>query len=231
MGCKFTNYPFHIDNLRELEEMHSNTLFHISDTHSIVLRNIKDNMEAELFEYLQKEECNLLPLNNIHNKRRRIEWLSTRVAIKDTIDSAADIQYDKHGRPQLIGNKGHISISHSYDMLALSYSLEHKTGVDIQKVSAKINIIKRKFLTVNEYARGIKDPHELTKYWAAKEAMFKYHGEQDYFLRQNFELNRISPKGKVSEVEGIIFSEKLKKEVKLHLIQLDDYILAYVVNS
>ncbi|MBD99336.1 MAG: hypothetical protein CMO34_05790 [Verrucomicrobia bacterium] len=211
--------------------MQQETILHISDTHSIVLKNIKDNNEEELFELIVNKKCDLQPLNSIHNKRRRIEWLSTRVAIKNMTDDSVDIRYDSNGKPQLIGYMGHISISHSQNMLALSFSKKHKTGVDIQKVSPKINAIKHKFLTTRENEREIEDPVELTKYWAAKEAMFKYHGEQDYFLRQNFEINRIRPSGKVTEVEGVIFSEQLRKEVKLHLIQLDDYILAYVVNS
>ncbi len=57
---------------------------------------------------------------------------------------------DDHGKPYLVNFDYEISLSHSYDYAAVMISKDKKVGVDIELMKEKIDLIKHKFLSVEE---------------------------------------------------------------------------------
>ena len=204
---------------------------HISPYHLIAYRVINDNEEDILFGHLKKSQLDLSPLSNITNKRRRIEWMASRYELQNILNKPVDLIYDNHGKPCLVGAEGHLSISHSEEMLAISIHRQKDTGIDIQKISPRIKKLAPKFMIEGEMDKDRDDEIYLTICWAVKEAMFKYHGKQDFFLGQNFRIDNMVESADQLVASGSIIAEGQSKKVAIQVKQIKDYILAYVVNS
>src|SRR5690606_18160449 len=78
----------------------------------------------------------------ISHPSKQVEWLASRLALKFCCD-LMHIPYQgtyrtDTGQPLLIGNKAHISISHSTNFAAILLDTHQKVGIDIEKISAKV---------------------------------------------------------------------------------------------
>lgn len=120
--------------------------------------------------------------------RRRVEWIAVRYLVHHMSDQSyrVPIFKDAHGKPHLAGNHGHISISHSHDLVACIAS-PLLVGIDIQFLVPKIERLANKFLNPEELASlepGTRIPH-LHAYWGAKEALYKAYGRRELDFRSN----------------------------------------------
>jgi len=117
-----------------------------------------------------------------------------------------------------LANKGHVSISHCKNFIALSYDPEKKTGVDIEYYGDRILRIRHKFMSPIEKEFCGDDSVKCLVIWAAKEAVFKkFGGETVHFLESihvnPFELQkRINLIAKV-QFEGKIWTQDLDCEL------------------
>jgi len=136
----------------------------------------------EPIEWLLENAC-LQPkeldfYQQIKNDTRRKQWLSVRVLLKSLLpDSELNIGYTNE-KPHLFHSDFHISISHSGDYAAILVGNVRFIGIDIEKVSDKIDNLYHKFLGSEEIDRLEKDwlSDQLHIYWGAKEAMYKMAG-------------------------------------------------------
>ena len=203
----------------------------LSDSHSIAYARINYAQEQEMIKNLQNHKLDLSKLENISSDRRRIEWISIRQAALTLLGQSDDIIYDEHDKPHFLNCSHHLSISHSKDMIAISIDKRFNTGIDIQWISPKIVRLKHKFLNSKEQGRSSDDPVELSYYWSIKEALFKVYGKKDAFLKDNFEVDILSKKTDEGIAVGKICTHDLTKELNVRFKQIEDYVLAYVVNS
>jgi phosphopantetheinyl transferase len=94
-------------------------------------------------------------------------------------------------KPFLPGEEYHFSISHCGDYAAAIVSRDKRVGVDIEIPVEKILWIKDKFLSTEELADfGDKDIDQLTLYWSAKEAVFKWDGNGGIDFREHIHLEK-----------------------------------------
>jgi len=98
-----------------------------------------DNIEHEI---LTPEEKNTY--HSFRSAKRKLEYFFTRVLWKDFGINEA-IHYNEVGRPFL--KNGHISISHSRDIIVIAFNKDHPIGIDVEYRSPKISSIKHKFLS------------------------------------------------------------------------------------
>jgi 4'-phosphopantetheinyl transferase EntD len=92
--------------------------------------------------------------------------------------------YLPNGKPVI--EKGGISISHSDRLVGLAVG-SGSIGLDIQKCVEKIFTVRSKFCSTEELAWAesrVDALRTLTMIWSAKEAIFKYWGEQVDFARE-----------------------------------------------
>ena len=130
--------------------------------------------------------------------KRKREWLGGRFAAKyvaaKVLSQAGNnvdwyrlaFIYDKMGRPFIVADDKtvslpDISISHSVDLAVSMAVSKGRCGIDIQKITDRIERIRERFCTTQEeqvlfsFFSGIYKQHAvvLTKLWAAKEALRK----------------------------------------------------------
>lgn len=116
-------------------------------------------------------------------EKRRREWLVTRILLQ-LVAPDHQLKFAATGKPYLEGNL-HISISHCGELAGLLIA-EHNVGLDIQGVDEKLEKISKKFCNEKELktVSSVSQPLEfLTVIWSAKEAIFKYFGEQVHFAK------------------------------------------------
>jgi 4'-phosphopantetheinyl transferase len=102
------------------------------------------------------------------------------------------LSYLPTGKP-VVDNEKFISISHSGDIVVMMRS-QYACGVDIEKIHERVGKVRHKFLNDEELALNIHSSKEiLTQYWTAKEAMFKVHGTDTIFMRNNIFVKLHSP--------------------------------------
>ena len=113
--------------------------------------------------------------------RLRLEWLASRWLLHTMSGRflRGPCLKDEYGKPYLIESKFEISLSHSWDMVAV-IAAPYSIGIDIQKEVAKIARIEKKFIRPVEKDSmqvATKIPH-LHIYWGAKEALYKAYGRK-----------------------------------------------------
>ncbi len=169
-------------------------------------------------------------------KARQAHWLSYRLMIRELMGSECncDFYYDEHGKLQFKNLDYSISVTHSGLYSGVIISKKHYVGIDIEKLSDRINLLADKFLSEEEKSfLPKKEQHRyLTVLWSAKESLFKLFGKSNIIFDTNiilspFELkNNGFLKGKISigDIErnyqlGYEFSDK------------EDYILVYCIDK
>ncbi|HTA61883.1 MAG TPA: 4'-phosphopantetheinyl transferase superfamily protein, partial [Bacteroidia bacterium] len=126
-----------------------------------------------------------------------------------------------------------ISISHSYDWLAVLFSFNGiDIGVDVEKVRDKILNIKDRFLSQQEL-QHLKDApvEKYTIYWGVKEAIYKTLDIVGLnFAEQIFveDFTYTHTGGKICALVSTLNSEK---KHTLHYKVLNNYILVYTDNK
>lgn len=115
-------------------------------------------------------------LSHMKSEIHRRGFLSVRQLLKVLGYTAADLYYDKEGKPHLTDGK-QISISHSFQFAGVVIS-DWPVGIDIEMQRDKIQRIAHKFTTVEDYA-NLSDSalfiRKLTMVWCAKEALYKIY--------------------------------------------------------
>jgi len=203
----------------------------VSPYHQIAYSKINYKQAKELFVQLQKSNLSLSHLSKIKNPQRKIEWMTVRKMLLELHPESGDVCYDQHGKPHFLTGNDYLSISHSHEMVAISVNRKKSTGIDIQLISDKVIRIKGKFLSEAEQLIAGNDALELCCYWSCKEALFKVYGKKDGFLKSNFIIDQLNFNQHSGSASGLIQIHGNTSEHRLKLIRIENYIMAYVVNS
>ena len=148
--------------------------------------------------------CDLTDEDNCRIERcsapkRRIELLSVRALLK-AVGINQTIHYNDC-KPYL--DKGYISISHSADIAAIIYNPDHPVGIDIEKISPRIQRIATRAFSDEEIAAANGDLEKLTILWNCKECVFKLANDESIDFREMIKVKNI-PLAERSRSEGLI---------------------------
>ena len=137
--------------------------------------------EEELFAQTALSEGIKSEVENFRSEKRRKEWLTLRILLKDVLGVAHydDIIYDEKGKPHLQNGKGHISFSHTKNCAAVMFHRTKNIGIDIETIRERIEKVSHKFLSDEEQAFS-QNPRRIDMLhiiWGAKEVMFKIYGK------------------------------------------------------
>ena len=133
---------------------------------------------AELADFIAADARAMETFSSIKLEKRKREWLITYTLLKH-LSLENVLAYLPSGKPTLTNGRG-ISISHCNALAAIVYSPSN-VGMDVQCFDEKLGRIREKFCNAGEleFLDGLNDPSEaLTIIWSAKEAVFKFYGEQ-----------------------------------------------------
>jgi len=125
-------------------------------------------------------------LAGISHPEKRLEWLSSRLCMKELLKIANDQRIEslnsQNGKPYLSNNKHNISYSHSSKYAAAIASLEFEVAIDIEYLKRrKPRNLKTRFLFMNESELDFYDRNQsmdlFLLIWSTKEAIYKMHGQ------------------------------------------------------
>lgn len=202
---------FEIDNIIENEELLVKVLnYKDCDINSLDLERLSDN-ERKRFD-------------SFGAKKRKLEYYFTRVLWRD-FPSHQRIKYTTTGKPCV--ENGFISISHSKQTVAISYSVMHPIGLDIEHFNPKIGRIQNKFLSLKEKNRFDLDNEEnLTTLWSIKEAVYKLLDIEGLSFKGDIEVQEV---GEINRVK--VQLDTKHKEFTFSRIIFETFILIYCTDT
>jgi 4'-phosphopantetheinyl transferase len=189
--------------------------------------------EEQLTAGLQLKQHELEFLSTLNNGKRLLHWLSTRLLLRTMLntDDYIDCRMDDHGKPYLVNIDYEISLSHSCDYAAVMISKDKKVGVDIELMKDKIQLIKHKFLSVDELKQQNLDTSMDGLYvsWCVKEAIYKWNGRKGLELKKDMFVKAFDLK-EAGDVDAVVSLPDGKQPLSASYFKTNDgYMLAYVM--
>lgn len=193
--------------------------------------------EAEdLVGRLQLNDREMTVLAGLNKGKRTLHWLTTRVLLRYMLDTPGyiDCPSDENGKPYLANFPHKISLTHSFDYVAVMLSENGEVGIDLELVGSKILKIAHKFMTPEELAgTDLLDEETRVNYlyacWCAKEAVYKLQGNKGVSFRENMNILPFD-----FQEQGVLNlklqSTRVNKTFKVHYERFLDYMLGYVVD-
>jgi 4'-phosphopantetheinyl transferase len=171
----------------------------IAESSTLLLWKLTES-ETELKESLGYA-YNPEELSAISHPQKLREWLASRLLIK-IIAEQFDINYigtykDEHGKAFLIDNDSHISITHTFDFVAVAINPPAAVGIDMEKMDNKLQRTAKKYLSQPEFEHANDEMALLCMYWCAKEALYKLYGKKKISFKNSI---YIEPFDKTSEL-------------------------------
>ena len=144
---------------------------------SVLVWKMAEN-ESELEKLLVNLDSYKSDLEKLTSPKRRLEFLTSRVAINAILNRPVNVIYDDNGKPLLENELSHISISHSRKWVAVIHHPTLITGIDIECPTDRINKIAHRFLNQAELESfsGNDETKKIQLAWSAKEALYKIIG-------------------------------------------------------
>jgi phosphopantetheinyl transferase (holo-ACP synthase) len=125
---------------------------------------------------------------SFRSETRKKQWLSYRILLNEMLPGNPPfLQYDEFGKPVLKESGLFLSISHSGDYAAVIISKIHPVGIDIERITDRIERIRSKFLVPEEEQRlgEVNRLEKLYVAWGAKESLYKIYGRPEVELQRD----------------------------------------------
>ncbi len=158
----------------------------------------------------------LATFKSFKSEKRQLEFYNSRV-LWASFNIDHTINYKSTGKPEI--KNGFISISHSQQKIAIAYSSEHDTGIDLEIISDKVQKVKSKYLHKSE---AFKTRLDLTKVWTIKEAIYKLYDSDKISFKRDIVITNIT----TCPAANVIYNQSLSRP-SIKIMQIDeDYILS-----
>lgn len=153
-------------------------------------------------------------------EQRRREWLSWRAVVRRELGRETTIAYNEQGAPCIVGGELHLSVSHARDRVAVLLS-EEPCGVDLERTDRRFERVKSKYLTADEELLS-DDPRFRAVAWSAKEALYKYAGEEGLSFTEDIRILAFSGEELTAQI-------KKGEELRLTICYPEEgYVVAYL---
>lgn len=170
-------------------------------------------------------------LNTFKSESRKIEWLAVRVLLYTLLKRIEPIAYHASGKPFFASGNGHISISHTKGYVSVIVSETYEVGIDIEKISDRVQKVAHKFVRDDEQLP--EDPAQhiqaLLLIWSAKEVMFKCMNEEAVDFREHMRID-------FKDIHSECFMGRETRTLRnrqyvIHYILDPDFVMTYTVDS
>lgn len=195
--------------------------------------------EDELYflERVKLYENEWARLARINHPQRRLEWLSSRLCLKELLKIANHTRVESlntsSGKPYLSDNSHHISYTHSTQYSAAIASQGVEVGIDLEYLHRRRNQQTRHLFMNEEEIHHFNNHPSFELFilvWSAKESLYKILGEGHAFKHdmvmhlENFELADNGTLTATVKTSGVVQS------YAVHYILHADYILTYTAD-
>lgn len=162
-------------------------------TYTNPLRGIWQITESseELLILLNDKDIYQSGLDILKTEKRRQEWLSTRLLLKELLGEEHRIAYHDNDAPYLPDSIYSISISHTQGYAAVLLQYKPHAGIDIERRGDRILKVRERFMSEAESANINKanEADHLLIYWCAKEALFKMIGKEEVDFKRHLHIH------------------------------------------
>ncbi|HEX2900473.1 MAG TPA: 4'-phosphopantetheinyl transferase superfamily protein [Bacteroidia bacterium] len=172
-------------------------------------------------------------LGGISHPQKRLEWLSSRLCLKELLQIRHKVESlnAPTGQPYLSDHSFHISYSHS-NMYSGAIASEHyPVSIDLEDLSKERNPMTR-FLFMHpselEYFDASTDMRAFFLIWSAKETLYKIYTKRGVVFKENLLINQerkqIEQSGTVS---GILKADGIEKVYTIYYNFFPGVLLTY----
>ena len=147
----------------------------------------------ELFSGLTPGKAEVALYHTFRNEQRKRHWLGARAALSALLSPLPSaLETDANGKPFLPSRTHHVSLSHAGDYAVAVIRHDGLVGIDIEKISPRIDRVKDRFLLPDELNALEQENRleQLSLYWGAKEALYKLRGNPGVDLRNDLYVGR-----------------------------------------
>ncbi len=156
-------------------------------------------------------------LEGISHPQKRLEWLSSRLCLKELLKITHKVESlnAPTGQPYLSDHSFHISYSHS-NMYSGAIASEHyPVSIDLEDLS-KVRNTKTRFLFMHpdelDYFDASTDMRAFFLIWSAKETLYKIYTKKGLVFKENLLINRERKKIEESgTVSGTLIANGIEK--------------------
>jgi phosphopantetheinyl transferase len=189
-------------------------------------------IEESLAFFESKLEGRVEASKNIMHPVKRTQHLAARLLLQEMQPEVDvnSIEYAANGKPYLVNESVHFSVSHCNGFAACVISEEGPVGIDIELIQDRIKKVAPKFLhhselekinTLNEEAQ-IK---EMSFVWAAKEAMYKMNEKLGLDFSEHLRVEGLANNTN-GLMSGSILSEAAALDVEIHYELRENFVWA-----
>jgi len=185
----------------------------------------------ELFPNFSPEDLEDSEFQKYTYEKRKVEWLATRVLLKQMIGSEFTISYSETGKPILNHNRyKHISISHSRYFLAVFIHEHLNVGIDIEDMTRNYNAVEKRYLSKEELIVVTKNTKLQCIYWCAKEAIFKMVLDEGIEFREQINIVPFNPEQE-NQFTARYTDKTQEWSYQLHFQSFSDHCLVWVMEN
>ena len=195
----------------------------ISDIGEVYLWKVTET-EEDLLSLRTLSQSEQLHLQSLKNPQKRLHWLAYRVLLGEVLGNDFEINYLADGKPELVRPKKFLSVSHSKEFVAVFLSDNQQIGVDIEKISDRIQKVYPKFLNETEQqSSDLSDSTLLHFYWGAKEAVYKLFNQHRLLFAEQIHIDSIDSEKQTAT--ATVKTNSFQAKVQIVFREIEEYML------
>lgn len=165
---------------------------YITDSTYLGIWKIEESREELLSSLSHQEWVELI--YSIKSPSRILEILAARILLKELTGEEKQVKYTASGKPYLVDESYHISVSHTRGYVAVAVNKAMRLGLDIEQISEKIRKVRSRLISESEYVDENNELIHLLLHWSAKEAMFKFLDMEGVDFRKHLFVEKFTPR-------------------------------------
>lgn len=188
-----------------------------------------DEKECALFDLSILSEAEKEQLARIGDAGKKMQWIAVRMLLAEMTGKRCEIFYDINNKPHLSHGLPFISISHSFDKVAVMLQKDLHTGIDIERVLPRIERIAAKFMNEKEW-KYLSEEHRLEAlyvHWCAKEALYKLYGKKGLLFSEQLIIQPFIFKDPGC-ITGTILEKSMNSSYELCYEKNGEHMVVYV---
>jgi 4'-phosphopantetheinyl transferase len=182
--------------------------------------------EVELKTLLPNE---IIP-DTITHLNKRLEFITGRILAKLLIEQLGlayhGIVKDAHGKPFFKNHAIHLSLSHSFPLVAAIIHTQKSAGIDVEQIKPKLLKIAPRILNPEELSDAGNDLTKHCVYWCAKETLVKVYGKKDLVFATDLEVEPFRLES-CSAIKGKILKDGTKTTIPLYYQTFKDFVVVF----
>lgn len=191
-----------------------------------------DEAPEDLYRQLQLNEAEQAHYQSLNHNKRNMHWLGSRVLLRTLLNTSLyiDCQLDENNKPYLTNFPYEISITHSNELAAVIICRGQQVGIDIEKMSEKVERIATRFLSADELSmiRPQQRIEQLYVCWGVKESLFKLYGKGNLPFIGGIRIHDFSYSGK-GVVSAEIDKDDYRQRFEVSYELIGEYMLTWVI--